>query len=155
MTRRAVLPGDLAIAPDDPFAGLEPGRAHAPWRSFSLTAPRLFCSKVFRRLGAREGEAAARRIGGGLAEGDYEGLVLDYRGAVIKADPDASRALADASAAAFPRGVLVGYLSDAPSAPYTKLMTTLLRDRGVKAARAGDFDTLYGALVGRLTIPVE
>jgi hypothetical protein len=80
---------------------------------------------------------------------------MDYRGAVITPDRAASAALADASAAAFPRGILVAFLGEGESAPFTRLMTTLLRDRGVKAARASDFETLYSALLKRLNSPAE
>lgn len=150
MTRVAVQPNDILIDPVDPFDGIHPAGDDAPWRSFSLDDPRLFCSKMFRTLSARQSEAAALRLGAWLAEGRYAGLVLDYRGAHIIADPTASEALAEASAAAFPRDVLVGYIGDARSAPFTRLMTTLLRDRGVKAARASDFTMLYDALTARL-----
>lgn len=109
---------------------------------------------MFRTLSAHESEAAALRLGAWLAEGRYGGLVMDYRGAVITPDPAASAVLATASAAAFPRGVLVGYIGDAQSAPFTQLMTTLLRDRGVKAARAADFETLHAALTRRLNSPL-
>ncbi|MEQ8403702.1 MAG: hypothetical protein RKE49_01300 [Oceanicaulis sp.] len=150
----ATLPlGDLTFVSDDPFCGLEPAGANPAVRSFSLAEQRLYCSKMFRTLGPRESEAAALRVGAWLAEGEYGGLIMDYRGAVIEADSAASAALADAAAAAFPRGILVGFIGDGESAPYTRLMTTLLRDRGVKAARAADFDSLYAALVRRLNSP--
>lgn len=150
MQNAAVQPKGILIEPADPFAELEPAGADTPWRSFSLRDPRLFCSKVFRTLSARRSETAALRLGAWLAEGGYAGLIMDYRGADITADPAASAALADASAAAFPHGLLVGYIGDRGSTLFTRLMTTLLRDRGVKAARASDFETLYAALTSRL-----
>ncbi|MEQ8433523.1 MAG: hypothetical protein RIA71_04725 [Oceanicaulis sp.] len=151
MVIETIQPDDIKVQCTDPFAELAPMSAGSPWLSFSLPEPRIFCSKLFRTLGPAGNEAAALRLGQWLTEGDYAALVMDYRGAAITGDPAASEILADASAAAFPRGILVGYLGEGDSAPFTRLMTTLLRDRGVKAARAGDFETLYDALLNRLT----
>ncbi|MGX6646919.1 hypothetical protein ACWCOP_03120 [Maricaulaceae bacterium MS644] len=151
MVCETIQPEDLTVQCADPFAELAPVCAGSPWRSFSLPEPRIFCSKLFRTLGPAGNEAAALRLGQWLTEGDYAALVMDYRGAVIAGDPAASETLADASAAAFPRGILVGYLGEGDSAPFTRLMTTLLRDRGVRAARASDFKTLHDALLKRLT----
>jgi hypothetical protein len=155
MLCETIQPEDLSVQCTDPFAELDPGGSGSPWFSFSLPEPRIFCSKLFRTLGPTDGEAAALRLGQWLTEGRYAALVMDYRGAVITADPAASEMLADASAAAFPRGTLVAYLGEGESAPFTRLMTTLLRDRGVKAARASEFETLYDALLTRLNSPVE
>jgi hypothetical protein len=155
MLSETIQPDDITLEGADPFAELEPARAGAPWLSFSLPEPRIYCSKFFRTLSRADSEAAALRVGQWLTEGRYAALVMDYRGAVITPDRAASAALADASAAAFPRGILVAFLGEGESAPFTRLMTTLLRDRGVKAARASDFETLYSALLKRLNSPAE
>lgn len=155
MLCNTIQPEDLSVRCTDPFAELDPGASDAPWFSFSLPEPRIYCSKLFRTLSPADGEAAALRLGQWLTEGRYAALVMDYRGAVIKADPAASEALVDASAAAFPRGILVAFLGEGESAPFTRMMTTLLRDRGVKAARASNFATLYDALQTRLNSPME
>jgi len=104
MLCETIQPEDLSVQCTDPFAELDPGGSGSPWFSFSLPEPRIFCSKLFRTLGPTDGEAAALRLGQWLTEGRYAALVMDYRGAVITADPAASEMLADASAAAFPRG---------------------------------------------------
>lgn len=155
MVFETIQPDGITVHCTDPFAELAPVSAGSPWLSFSLPEPRIFCSKLFRTLGSGDNEAAALRLGQWLTEGDYAALVMDYRGAAIKADPAASAVLADASAAAFPRGILVGYLGEGDSAPFTRLMVQLLRDRGVKAARASDFETLYDALLTRLNSPAQ
>ncbi|MGX6646920.1 hypothetical protein ACWCOP_03125 [Maricaulaceae bacterium MS644] len=147
MTHRPVQPTDLLIAPDDPFEALEGYDPSWPYRSVSLTDPRIYVVRLLRTQARDTAENAALGLGQRLADGYYKGLILDYRQAEIDHGPDNFAAIADAFAGAFPAGMPMVYLHDGATFVFARLMVQLLRDRGVRAARASAFAPAWEAII--------
>jgi hypothetical protein len=141
-----VQPSDLLIAPDDPFEALDGYDPSWPYRSVSLTDPRIYVVRLMRTQSRDTAESAALGLGQRLAEGAYTGLIFDYREAEIEHDPDNFEAIADAFAGAFPAGLRMVYLHDDATFVFARLMVQLLRDRGVRSARASGFERAWTAI---------
>lgn len=140
------LPDDLATAPHDPHPELDGFAPEWPYRSLSLVDPRIYIVRIFRTQPRELAEAAALTLGRRIAEGDYAGLILDYRGGAIAHDEAVFPAVADAFAANFPSSLLIAYLHDDATEPYARLMRSLLRARGLKTARLAEFDAAWTAI---------
>lgn len=141
-----VQPKDLLFAPDDPFEALDGFHPAWPYRSLSLPDPRIYVVRVFRTQVINAAEAASLQLGRRLAEGDYQGLIIDYRRTEIDHGPDDFPAVADALAGAFPADLRVVYLHDPDTFLVARLMVQLMRDRGVRAARVTSFDAAWSAI---------
>lgn len=79
MTPKPVQSADLLIAPDDPFEALAGYDPSWPYRSVSLTDPRIYVVRLLRTQSRDTAESAALGLGQRLAEGGYKGLIFDYR----------------------------------------------------------------------------
>lgn len=149
------LPDDLVFIPDDPRADLDGWSRDWPYRSVSLLDPRIYYVRVFHTQPHGKAESSALNLGLKIAEGGYAGLIMDYRGAEIDHGDEGFTAVADAFAANFPRHLLIAYLHDRETEPFATLMRGLLRGRGLKAARMGDFERAWTAIVAQLNTPAE
>jgi ABC-type proline/glycine betaine transport system substrate-binding protein len=150
MSLEALLPNDLAIAPDDPHQALDGFAPEWPYRSVSLLNPRLYVVRLFHTQHHEDAETNALNLGKKIAEGDYQGLVVDYRRATINHDGHGFGKVADAFAANFPKSLLIAYICDDDTWPYARLMTAMLKAYNLKTTVTQDYDSAVEAIIDQI-----
>lgn len=150
MSIEALLPNDLAIAPEDPHHQLAGFSPEWPYRSVSLLNPRLYFVRLFHTQHHEDAETNALMLGRKVAEGGYKGLVMDYRRATINHDGNGFGKVADAFTANFPKSLLIAYLCDEDTWPYARLMTAMLNAYGFKTTVKRDFEGAAEAIMEQL-----
>ena len=151
MSIETLLPEDLAIAPDDPHHDLAGFAPEWPYRSVSLLNPRLYFVRLFHTQHHEDAETNALELGRKVAEGDYKGLIMDYRRATLNHDGHGFGKVADAFAANFPKSLLIAYICDEDTWPYARLMTAMLNAYDLKTTVKRDYDGARGAILGQLS----
>lgn len=149
------LPEDLAFAPEDPFDLLEGFSEEWPYRSMSLTDPRIYYVRLGRTEPSPIAEESALNLGLKIAEGGYAGLIMDYRRAKIDHDGSGFLTVSDAFAANFPRHLLITYLHDESTRDFAQLMRGFLVEHGLKCARMATFENAWTAIIDQLNNPAE